>query len=259
MKATAADQRLLLDVTACDDRFDRAKRMKENPPQAARVRELVEQRTAENRVLAERVAARDALAGELSKVDGDVELATNRRTRDRDRLEQATDLAAIKALEQEIASLGQRLDALETTQLELMERIEPAEAAVAEQEAVVRATIEEGQRLSVEGKEGVAAAAAEMEAASRDRAAAASAVPEALLAQYERLRARGTGAALFTRGVCGSCRMTLSPSDLERLRATPEDEVAACPECGDIMVRTDESGLESGSGHDHGSGNVSFG
>lgn len=248
MKASAADQRLLLDIAAIDDRHDRAKRTKENPPQVARVRELVEQRTAENRALAERVAERDALRSELAKIDADVELATARRTRDAERLEHAADLAAIKALEQEIASLARRLDDLETAQLELMEKIEPAEIAVAEQESAVRATIEEGQRLSVEGKEGVAAAAAEMESAARDRAEVAARLPDALLATYDRLRSRGSGAALFTRGVCGSCHMTLAPSDVEKLRATPDDEVALCPECGDIMVRTPESGLDRPSG-----------
>ncbi|MGO1411162.1 MAG: CT398-like coiled coil hairpin domain-containing protein, partial [Microbacterium sp.] len=106
MKASPADQRLLLDIAALDDRYDRAKRTKENPPQAARVRELVEQRTAENRVLAERVGERDALRTELTKVDSDVDLATTRRERDAKRLEQATDLATIKALEQELASLA---------------------------------------------------------------------------------------------------------------------------------------------------------
>lgn len=259
MKASPADQRLLLDIAALDDRYDRAKRTKENPPQAARVRELVEQRTAENRVLAERVGERDALRTELTKVDSDVDLATTRRERDAKRLEQATDLATIKALEQELASLARRLDGLETAQLELMEKIEPAETAVAEQEATVRTTIEEGQRLSAEGKEGVISAAREMEEASRDRAAVASGVPDALLTMYERLRTRGAGASLFARGVCGGCHMALAQSDLAALRTLAEDEVATCPECGGILVRTDESGLgDAGDGHDQGTGAVSF-
>ncbi len=243
MKAAPADQQRLLRIAELDDRRDRATAAKENPPQAARVRELVEQRTAENRRLAERVGERDALRTELTRIETDVETATTRRSRDEKRLEQATDLAAIKALEAELASLARRLDALETAQLEVMEKIEPAEAAVTAQEEAVAATIDEGRRLSAEGKDAVATATRELEEISRDRAALAGETPDALLTMYERLRSRGTGAALFRRGICEGCRMTLAPSDLSALRALADDEVAQCPECGGILVRTDESGL----------------
>nr|WP_230379389.1 C4-type zinc ribbon domain-containing protein [Microbacterium sp. ZXX196] len=37
--------------------------------------------------------------------------------------------------------------------------------------------------------------------------------------------------------------MTLSPRDLAALKATADDVVALCPECGAILVRTAESGL----------------
>lgn len=241
MNASPADQRLLLDLVAIDDRRDRAKRAKENPPQAERVRELVEQRTAQNRVLAERVGERDALRTELTKIDSDVELASRRRDRDSQRLEEATDLAAIRALEQELASLARRLDDLETAQLELMEKLDPAEASVAQQEAAVRATIEEGQRLSAEGREAVQAADRELAEAARDRAAVAEKLPDALLAMYDRLRARGTGAGAFAEGVCGGCHMALAPSDAAEVRALGADVVATCPECGAILVRAGDA------------------
>jgi predicted nucleic acid-binding Zn-ribbon protein len=35
----------------------------------------------------------------------------------------------------------------------------------------------------------------------------------------------------------------LSGTDLATLRQTAEDVVATCPECGCILVRTEESGL----------------
>lgn len=243
MKAAPADQQLLLRIADLDDRRDRAAAAKENPPQAARVRELVEQRTAESRLLAERVGERDALRTELTKIETDVQTATARRTRDEQRLEQATDVPTITALEAELASLARRLDALETAQLEVMEKIDPAEAAVTAQEEAVATTISEGQRLSAEGKEAVATATRELDEIARDRAAVAGEVPDALLAMYERLRSRGTGAAQFRRGICEGCRMTLAPSDISALRALADDDVAQCPECGGILVRTEESGL----------------
>ena len=37
--------------------------------------------------------------------------------------------------------------------------------------------------------------------------------------------------------------MMLSGTDLQALRQVHDDEVAFCPECGAILVRTEESGL----------------
>lgn len=258
MKAAPADQRLLLDIADLDRRLARAKDAKENPPQTARVRELVQERSVASRALAEVVGVRDDLRTEITKVESDVQIAEARRERDRNRLEEATDLASIKALESEIEALGRRLDSLETAQLELMEKIDPAEAAVAEREGAVQAIIAEGQRLSAEGKEGVVAATRELTELERDREAVSSRVSADLLAMYDRLQARGTGAALFRRGVCEGCRMALAPSDLAALRSTPDDEVALCPECGGILVRTEESGLAAGDGDAGSSQGVTF-
>ena len=80
-------------------------------------------------------------------------------------------------------------------------------------------------------------------AATRDRAAVAATVPADLLALYERLAARGVGAGLLRRKTCEGCHMVLSGTDLQTLRQTAEDDVVMCPECGGILVRSDESGL----------------
>ena len=37
--------------------------------------------------------------------------------------------------------------------------------------------------------------------------------------------------------------MVLSGTDLQALRNAPEDRIVTCPECGSILVRTEESGL----------------
>ncbi|MBZ6373036.1 MAG: C4-type zinc ribbon domain-containing protein, partial [Microbacterium hominis] len=68
-------------------------------------------------------------------------------------------------------------------------------------------------------------------------------VPADLLGLYERLAARGVGAGLLRRRTCEGCHMVLSGTDLGALRQAAEDDVVMCPECGCILVRTDESGL----------------
>ena len=245
MKASPADQLLLLDLAGIDQRMKAAEAARVNPPQAARVKELIEQRNALGRELVARTNARDHVVTELKRVEADIDVARKRRERDEQRLGQTAIARDALALQEEIAALANRIDALETTELELMERRDVAEAALAEQQALVDETTSEGRRLSEEAKETVAAATRELEELRRDRDALVGRLPADLLAAYERLAARRTGAALFTRTTCGGCRMTLSPSDIAAVRATPLDEIAYCPECGTILVRTNESGLDA--------------
>ena len=68
-------------------------------------------------------------------------------------------------------------------------------------------------------------------------------MPADLLAAYERIAARGVGAGLLRRRACEACHMVLSGTDLQTLRQAADDDVVFCPECGAILVRTDESGL----------------
>ncbi|KQZ07922.1 DNA-binding protein [Microbacterium sp. Root53] len=246
MKANPSAQLLLLDVADIDRRLAQAEHARKNPPQAARVQELIAQRTTLGRELAARAGARDDLRTELKRIEADVEVVSARRARDAERLASTSSAKDAQGLEHEIASLDRRRSDLEDAELELMEKLEQAEAALAEQQALMDETTSEGQRLSAEAKALVAKATSDIESLTRDRAAVAGRLPADLLGLYERIAARGVGAALFTRGMCGACNMVLPPSDLQKLRDTPADEVAHCPECGTIAVRTAESGLTPG-------------
>ena len=127
----------------------------------------------------------------------------------------------------------------------LVERVDRTLAAseVTAQETLIATTNDEGARLSAAAKADVAAATARLEAAGRDRSTLASSLPGDLLALYEKLAVRGTGAALLRQRTCEGCRMVLAGTDLHALRQAADDDVVTCPECGCILVRTDESGL----------------
>jgi predicted nucleic acid-binding Zn-ribbon protein len=58
-----------------------------------------------------------------------------------------------------------------------------------------------------------------------------------------RVVGRGNAAALLRARTCSGCTMTLTGSDLEAVRNSPADEVVFCPDCGAILVRTEESGI----------------
>ncbi|QLD12967.1 zinc ribbon domain-containing protein [Microbacterium oleivorans] len=243
MKATPADQLLLLDLVRLDAQSRGAEAAKRNPAQAARVQELLAHRQALSVELTGLLGTRDDIEAELARIASDVAVVDARAARDAQRLGATSSAKDAQGLEHEIASLARRKSELEDGQLAAMERLEAAEAAVAAQQALIAEVNAEGGRLSAEGKAAVAEAQSRLDAATRDRAAVAARVPADLLSRYETLAERTPGAGLLTRRTCGGCHMELSGSDLKVIGQAADDDVVTCPECGCILVRTDESGL----------------
>ncbi|GAB3599379.1 zinc ribbon domain-containing protein [Microbacterium tumbae] len=243
MNATPEQQRLLLDVADLDRRIQQSERARTQPAHAARINELAGIRQEQLRELTLLTGALDDAKAELRRLEADVAVVEQRRARDAGRLATATNPKDAQALESELASLARRTSALEDQELEVMARVEEAEGAVAAQQAVIDATTAEGTELTTQAKAGIAAATAEGAQLARDREAVSAGVDAALLAEYARRAARAVGAALLRAGTCEGCRMVLSGTDLNAIRQAPADQVVSCPECGCILVRTEESGL----------------
>jgi uncharacterized protein len=243
VKATPDNQRRLLDLAEIDVRVRRAASAKANPPHAARVKELLAQRIQQSQEAARLAGVRDDLKVELRRIESDVAVVDARAERDAARLAVSANAKEAQGLESEISSLAKRKSDLEDAELVVMERLETAEEELSAQEALVAETNAEGARLSAEGKEAVARATRDGEEATRDRATVAGDIDAALVAMYDRLSERGNGAGLLRGGTCGACRMVLSGTDLAAVRQAGADDVLTCPECGAILVRTEESGL----------------
>jgi uncharacterized protein len=243
MNAAPADQRRLLEIAELDVRIRKAEHDRAHPPQAARIRELAAHRQELARDLSGSTGVRDDLRAELTRVESDVAVVDARRERDEARLQAVSSPKDAQGLESELASLAKRKSDLEDAELALMERIEEIEAAVAERERLIAEANAEGAQLTQGAKDVVAGADAVLDAARRDRAAVSGALPEELVALYERLTARSAGAAPLIGQTCEGCRMVLSGTDLHALRQTAADVVATCPECGCILVRAEDSGL----------------
>lgn len=243
MNASPEHQRILLDVADLDRRILQAERARAKPVQGPRITELVAIRQEQLRELTALTGTRDDVRTELTRLESDVKLVEQRRARDAERLAAATNSKEAQALEHELDSLAKRQSDLEDAELDVMGRLEEAEAAVAAQQALLDTTTAEGSALTAQAKADVAAAGDLAEQLARDRAAVTAAVPEALLAEYTRRAANNAGAALLTRGTCEGCRIVLPGTDLNDIRRAAEDAVVSCPECGCILVRTDESGL----------------
>lgn len=189
----------------------------------------------------------DDLTAEQQKVDTDVEAVKARRVRDRDRMDQGliTNPKDLERMQHELESLERRIASLEDDELEVMERLEEAQAELTKLEGMVAEAEEQLAALGETRGEKVASIDEQLASVAARRGPAVEEVPADLLALYDRLRDQkgGVGAAELRARQCGGCRLGLDASELTRIKGLAEDEVVRCEECQRILVRTSESGL----------------
>jgi uncharacterized protein len=246
VSAAPQDQWRLLDVQAHDTRLTQLAHRRRTLPEHAEVDRLESLlKTVADQLVAVRTVASD-VTRELAKAEADVELVRQRAARDQGRLDSGLGSAKdLQAIQHELASLAQRKSVLEDAELEVMERLEAAQARVGEVEG-------ERERLTAELAEVIArrdrlVADVEDEAdrERQGRANAEAGLPKDLLALYEKVReqAGGIGAARLYQRRCEGCRLELNTTDINRIRAAADDTVIRCEECRRILVRTPDSGL----------------
>jgi uncharacterized protein len=234
-------------VQQLDARADQLRHQRANLPELAEIASLQAKRTdVENLARDARIVV-DDLNTEQQKVDADVEAVRARRTRDRDRMDRGlvTNPKDLERMQHELESLERRIASLEDDELEVMEKLEEAQAELAELEGMVAETDDRLAGLATTRDEKLAGIDEELAKVTGDRGPAVDGLPADLLALYDRLREQkgGVGAAELRARQCGGCRLSLDQAELNRIRGLAADEVVRCEECQRILVRTPESGL----------------
>jgi predicted nucleic acid-binding Zn-ribbon protein len=245
VKASPAEQKELLRLQALDTKLQQVEHQAKSLAQHADLAALSALSDAVRTKLTSRGGAVEDTRTELGRIESDVDVVEKRIARDADRLQHTSSIKDVQALETELTALRKRLLDLEEIEITVMEKLEEREAAVAEVQAE---------------RDSIAARIAETEQArdaqlvdlnrqlgelKRDRQAIASGIPDEVSALYEKRRqlGHGNGAALLRARTCGACTMTLTGNDLQSARSAPADEIVFCPDCGAILVRTEESGI----------------
>ena len=245
MKASPAQQKELLRLQALDTKLQQVEHQARALPQHAELAALGTTAEKARATLAARTGELEDVRIELGRIESDVDVVEKRIARDTDRIEHTSSVKDVQALETELTALRKRHTDLEEIELAVMERLEEREAAVADVEAArdaIAAQVAEVERAKdvrlVELKR-------ELGDLARDRETIAATLTEDLRALYEKRRVvgRGNAAALLRARTCSGCTMTLTGSDLESVRSAAADEVVFCPDCGAILVRTEESGI----------------
>ncbi|SFK57021.1 zinc ribbon domain-containing protein [Geodermatophilus ruber] len=186
------------------------------------------------------------LQREVKRMEGDVETVRLRAAKDQKLLDSGSvSPKEMTNLQHELQSLARRQSDLEDQELELMEQLETAEAALtAAREGLTKAQgeRERAEQLRDDALADIAEGTARHEAA---RTEAAATIPADLLTLYERIRTQtgGTGAAMLQARQCQGCRIELFGRELAAVRNADPHEVVRCDNCGRILVRTAESGL----------------
>lgn len=247
MKADPAAQLRLLDLQELDTKLSQLAHKKRNLPEGA---SLAESERAMAATRDKHVAVSTEVADlerEQAKAEADVELVRARARKDQALMDSGAVNAAkqLEELQHEVASLARRQAALEEVELEVMERLEGAQARLVDAATARESAARANDSAKAAFEAAVRDIDMEAERVRVERTRVAADIPGDLGKLYDKLRVDigGTGAAALYRGACQGCRMQLTPVDIGRLRDAPAEDVVRCEECRRILVRTAESGL----------------
>jgi len=245
VKASPLQQKELLRLQALDIKVLQVSHQATALPQHAELKTLQREADAIRARMTQQTGALDDVRTELGRIESDVGVVEKRIARDTDRVQHTSSVKDVQALETELTSLRKRLFDLEEIEIAVMERLEQHEASVAvvvaERDAVTARVHEADAALAVLVED----LNRQLGELRRDRQTVAATIDQGLVGLYEKLRVsgRGNAAALLRARTCGGCTMTLTGNDLAEVRQAAADEVLFCPDCGAILVRTDESGI----------------
>jgi predicted nucleic acid-binding Zn-ribbon protein len=238
--APHADQLRLLDVQELDTRLQQLAHRRKNLPALARLAAPHGQLKDLSTSLVESRTAASDLRRELTKAEGDVEQVRTRAARDRARLD-AGQVGAkdAQALVAELESLARRQGVLEEVELDVMERLEAHEEALARLEAA-NAELESARAEVVTARDARYAELDDEAAQVADRRrAAAEGIDATLLALYERVRDQngGRGVVALRGQRLEGLNVALSPAELAAVTTAAPDQVVRLEDYGHIVVR----------------------
>ena len=233
--APIAQQRLLIDLQDIDSRLARLRHERKHLP-------VLERLKTNKRAAIQADAALSEAKTRVTRSEDEVGQVVRRAEVLRERLHSGNSAARdLSAIQGEIDQLGQRQSALEEAQIAAMEALDSAREEserLKQEESDIRVA---GRELTAKRDAEFARLDQEIDSLEKQRADLAGTVETALLSDYEAVRAStgGLGAvALRGRTVEGGA-VEISPQELERIVAAPQDQVIHAEENDVIIVRMD--------------------
>jgi uncharacterized protein len=247
VNADPAAQRRLLDLQAVDTTLAQLAHRRRSLPELAEIARRDEQLSglAEDLVRLETEVA--DISREERRLETDVDQVRQRAARDQQRLDtgRVGSPRELESLQHEVGSLARRQSDLEDQVLELMERRETADAALATAQSGLATAQAEQERAEQLREAALADIADATKQHQGKRDEIAGTVPADLLKLYDRIAAQtgSTGAAHLHARRCEGCRIEFYGNELSAYRNADPHTVLRCENCGRILVRTADSGL----------------
>ena len=231
----------LLALQALDLRADQLTHRRATLPARAEIDKVLASLASLEAAAATAEGERHELARAQQRLEDEIATLTDKATQHDKALYSGsvTNPRELQAMQDEIAALKRRISQLEDQELEIMEQIEPVDAALAEAAAQRAALDADAVRWRAELAETEVAIDAELGEVSSERTTVVAEIEPELLATYERLRPQtgGIAVARLVGGSCGGCHLGLSAVEVDRLKKLPPEEAAHCEECGRLLVR----------------------
>ena len=236
-----SDFEALLALQTLDTTVDQLRHRRANLPERAELESRQKELRALEQSTADVQRRRDEIAAREQALENEINAVRTKAAADDKALYDGSvsALKDLRALQDEIASLGRRQRELEDRELELMEEAEPLDGELA-RAADARAAIDAAATsLLAAITEAEVAIDAELDGLLAQRNALVAPIPESLLAEYEHKRkaADGIAVARLVGNRCEGCHLMLSAVDVDRIRHESPDALVHCSECDRILVR----------------------
>lgn len=181
-------------------------------------------------------AALTANARDRKKLEGEIEVHSQKISKLRDQMLQAKTNEQYRAFQNEIAYAEGEIRKAEDKILDFMEQSEPLDNNVKSAEVELKK-----QQAHVESEKKIARDRTAVDHKARNealetRSSIVSGMDAKLYAEYERIRkkTKGTAIADATEGRCDACQITLRPQFQQDLRKG--DRIMFCESCGRILT-----------------------
>lgn len=242
MTSAPIAQQRLLDLQDIDSRLARLRHERKHLPVLGRIESVIERLKTNKREAIQADVALSEAKTRVTRSEDEVGQVVRRAEVLRERLHSGNSAARdLSAIQGEIDQLGQRQSALEEAQIAAMEALDSAREEserLKQEESDIRVA---GRELTAKRDAEFARLDQEIDSLEKQRADLAGTVEAALLSDYEAVRAStgGLGAvALRGRAVEGGA-VEISPQELARIVAAPQDQVIHAEENDVIVVRMD--------------------
>jgi predicted nucleic acid-binding Zn-ribbon protein len=178
----------------------------------------------------------DQTRKDIRSKEKDLEVCQAKRQKSEARLYEVKTNKEYSAVLVEIEEIKQEKARTEEEILALMEVQERLVVEVREAEAALRAREAQGEREEARVRERLGAAEVEVAALQSERAQVARELPEGLLADYAKLLRHRAGLAVApvgSAGICGGCRVGLTPQRLQEVKQRLA--LITCESCGRFL------------------------